>query len=170
MHKYKLLNIENPSEKVSTIPIESIYIDLPVARQNAKSFVFRTSKENKCTKPRVPFFRTPKENKCTEIFIPTIEQTSSLPLHDLSLEHESSNSIYHASSLSSNYRRQHTIHDSGTPQNYNPRSWLEMSMMGHALSFSMEIEGREVLIIGQNSTFLAQEISKGMCITTTIYG
>lgn len=44
-----------------------------------------------------------------------------------------------------------------------------MSMLGHALSFNVEIKGGEILIIVQNPTLLAQVVSEGMRITMDKY-
>lgn len=44
--------------------------------------------------------------------------------------------------------------------NPTPHSWIELSMQGHTLSFSAEVEGREIVIILQNPTFIAQVISE----------
>lgn len=47
----KLLILENSSEKGSVIPIQSLYIDLPLKAQNPKNPFFPTPKENKFKKP-----------------------------------------------------------------------------------------------------------------------
>lgn len=65
----KLLNLENTSEIVSTAPIDSVYIDLPVLAQNAKSSLFRPQKRinarqtfpHQMTRPQVyPLLHTPQ--------------------------------------------------------------------------------------------------------------
>lgn len=55
------------------------------------------------------------------------------------------------------------------PPNHNPHSWVEMSLMGHTLSFSIEIEGRETLVMIRNLTFLAQLVSKDMHLAMDNY-
>ncbi|KAH0652418.1 hypothetical protein KY290_030851 [Solanum tuberosum] len=53
--------------------------------------------------------------------------------------------------------------------NHTPHSWLEMSLQGQALSFSAVVEGRQVLVLVQNLTFLAQVVSEGMRIAMETY-
>ncbi|KAK4710441.1 hypothetical protein R3W88_004954 [Solanum pinnatisectum] len=40
--------------------------------------------------------------------------------------------------------------------NQTPHSWLEMSLQVQALSFSAVVEGRQVIVLVQNPTFLAK--------------
>lgn len=63
-----------------------------------------------------------------------------------------------------------TLYTTPTPHpNQILHSRLEMSMLGQTLSFSIEMEGREILIIVQNPTFLTQVVSEGMRIAMDTY-
>lgn len=48
------------------------------------------------------------------------------------------------------------------PQDYQPPSWMEMGLLGHAVSFNLRINGQETIIILQNTHYLAQLITEGM--------
>ncbi|KAF3617370.1 hypothetical protein FXO38_34021, partial [Capsicum annuum] len=43
-----------------------------------------------------------------------------------------------------------------------PQSWLEAALKGHALTFTMYVEGKECLVIIQNPKDLSQIITEGM--------
>lgn len=53
--------------------------------------------------------------------------------------------------------------------NHVPHSWLEMSFWGQALVFSAVVEGRNVVILVQNLTFLAEVVSKRMRLVVQTY-
>ncbi|KAH0705475.1 hypothetical protein KY290_010166 [Solanum tuberosum] len=53
--------------------------------------------------------------------------------------------------------------------NHTPHSWLEMSLQGQPLSFSVVVDGRQVIVLVQNPTFLAQVVSEGMRIAMKTY-
>lgn len=43
-----------------------------------------------------------------------------------------------------------------------PSSWLEMGLVGHALTFNLHINGEQVVVMTQHPTDLAQIIMEGM--------
>ncbi|KAH0696254.1 hypothetical protein KY290_013609 [Solanum tuberosum] len=53
-------------------------------------------------------------------------------------------------SLPSNGRREHFLRHSSPPQNVLAHSWVEMGMQDHALSFSVTVDEREVVIVVRN--------------------
>lgn len=55
------------------------------------------------------------------------------------------------------------------PPNGIPKSWLELSLIGNSLSFNVINEGREVDVVVQNPTFLAQVVGEGMWIAMETY-
>ncbi|XP_015057973.1 uncharacterized protein LOC107004257 [Solanum pennellii] len=52
---------------------------------------------------------------------------------------------------------------------HQPQSWVEMSLQGQAIIFSMDINGMETLVILQNQNFLAQLISEGMKVAMDFF-
>lgn len=54
-------------------------------------------------------------------------------------------------------------------QNYQPNSWLEAGLLGHARTLNIQINWHEMVIIIQNTQYLAQLISKGMHIVINNY-
>lgn len=55
------------------------------------------------------------------------------------------------------------------PQEHQPLSWIEQALMGHPISFNMILNGQAMVIILQNSHFLAQLVSKGIHIVMNNY-
>ncbi|OIT22175.1 hypothetical protein A4A49_59173, partial [Nicotiana attenuata] len=55
------------------------------------------------------------------------------------------------------------------PMQTYPQSWLEMSLYDHALTFMMEVEGQEVILVIQNPVDMAQIVTKGMRMGVDLY-
>ncbi|KAK4726791.1 hypothetical protein R3W88_031708 [Solanum pinnatisectum] len=55
------------------------------------------------------------------------------------------------------------------PPNAIPQSWLELSLLGHSLSFNVMIEEWEVAIVVQNPTFIAQVVGEGRRLAMETY-
>lgn len=54
-------------------------------------------------------------------------------------------------------------------QDYQPLSWMEVGLMGHAVSFNLQINGQQTIVILQNTQYLAQLISEGMRLAMNNY-
>nr|XP_033512504.1 uncharacterized protein LOC117277192 [Nicotiana tomentosiformis] len=54
-------------------------------------------------------------------------------------------------------------------QDYQPLSWMEMGLLGHAVSFNLQINCQETIAILQNTHYLAQLITEGMRLAMNNY-
>jgi len=54
-------------------------------------------------------------------------------------------------------------------QNYQPVSWMEMGLMGHACSFNVQINGQDSVIILHDTQYLAQLVTEGMRLAMNNY-
>ncbi|KAH0672405.1 hypothetical protein KY290_024644 [Solanum tuberosum] len=122
------------------IPIDSISIELPIINYNAKDPLFITNTPSS-------FNKTNSSYKLPNSLSNNVERpTSPQPLKNT------------------------PIYATPAPlPNAIPSSWLELSLQGHSLSFNVMIEGREVAIVVQNPTFLAQVVGEGMRLAMEAY-
>lgn len=54
-------------------------------------------------------------------------------------------------------------------KDYQPTSWMELGLMGHALSFTVPINGQETIVIFHNIQYLSQLIMGGMRLAMNNY-
>lgn len=50
-----------------------------------------------------------------------------------------------------------------------PQSWMEISMSEHALTFTMELDNQDVIVMIENPTDIADIVTEGMHIGVTLY-
>ncbi|KAH0692185.1 hypothetical protein KY285_019282 [Solanum tuberosum] len=129
------------SNKSISIPIHSIYIDLPILSKNAKKSSL-----------------IPEEKSKPKTLISKSQEQS----HSKPNDHEPTPSCHSISNLPSELG-EHTFYATHAPEpNQSPHSWLKISLQGQALCFSAIVEERLVAILVQNPTFLVQIVSEGM--------
>lgn len=54
-------------------------------------------------------------------------------------------------------------------QDFQPVTWMEMGLIGHAASFNLQINGQDTIVILYNTQYLAQLVAEGIRLAMNNY-